>query len=90
MNDKTIIDVLGTRRSLIVDPRDNVATLLDTCMELDRLSNGVKIETDIPFGHKVAVCDIKKGEAVFKYGISIGTALNDIATGGHIHVHNLE
>ena len=30
-------------------------------------------------GHKIALCDIKKGEKIFKYGFSIGTAKNDIA-----------
>lgn len=41
-------------------------------------------------GHKYADCDIKKGEAVIKYGYSIGTASKDIKKGEHIHTHNLK
>ena len=41
--------------------------------------------TDIPMGHKVALRDIAKGEAVIKYGYPIGSATEDIPAGGHVH-----
>lgn len=44
---------------------------------------------NIPRGHKIALCDIKKGEKIFKYGFSIGTAKSDIALGEHVHTHNV-
>ncbi|GHV43957.1 D-galactarate dehydratase [Synergistales bacterium] len=46
--------------------------------------------SDILAGHKVALTDLKKGEAVVKYGSVIGAAITDIAKGEHVHVHNLE
>ncbi len=43
----------------------------------------------IPFGHKVAIVPISKGEAVIKYGAPIGLATENILPGDHVHVHNL-
>ena len=41
-------------------------------------------------GHKYALCDIKKGENIIKYGSPIGHAIEDIKRGDHIHTHNLK
>jgi len=50
----------------------------------------VALETDkIPHGHKVSLCDIKKGETVIKYGFPIGVATADIKVGEQVHTHNL-
>jgi altronate hydrolase len=43
----------------------------------------------IAFGHKVAVCGIKSGEAVKKYGQIIGFASKDVQPGEHVHTHNV-
>ena len=44
----------------------------------------------IPQGHKIATASIAKGEAVRKYDQIIGFAMEDIAPGDHIHIHNCE
>jgi altronate hydrolase len=77
------------RVSLTVHSDDNVATVLDTKTDLDRLAGGAPCVSGIPFGHKVALRHIKAGDAVIKYGVVIGHAQNDIAAGEHVHVHNL-
>lgn len=41
-------------------------------------------------GHKTALCDIKKGENIIKYGYPIGHATEDIKKGEHVHTHNLK
>ena len=46
--------------------------------------------TAIPAGHKIALRDFKRGDRVLKYGEVIGNASEDIPTGAHVHVHNLE
>ena len=43
----------------------------------------------IPSGHKIATSFIAAGEPVRKYGQVIGVATKDIASGAHVHVHNL-
>ena len=45
---------------------------------------------DIPAGHKYALCDIKKGETVIKYGQIIGRATTDIKKGDWVHTHNVK
>ena len=44
----------------------------------------------MPYGHKIAVKDIKKGELIMKYGEEIGIATKDIVKGEYVHVHNLD
>ena len=48
--------------------------------------NGVISEN----GHKYAICDIKSGENVIKYGQPIGHAICDIKSGEHVHTHNIK
>ena len=46
------------------------------------------VEVDLSTGHKIAICDIKKGENVIKYGYPIGHATEDIKAGDSVHTHN--
>lgn len=45
---------------------------------------------NIPQGHKFALCDIKKGESIIKYGSPIGIAKQPIQKGAWIHTHNMK
>jgi altronate hydrolase len=47
-------------------------------------------KSEIPFGHKIALFDIKMGENVIKYGYPIGHAVEDISSGDHVHTHNIK
>ncbi|MBT3928253.1 MAG: altronate dehydratase [Rhodospirillaceae bacterium] len=49
----------------------------------------LRLSDPIPFGHKIATEAIKNGDAVRKYGQIIGFATRDIASGEHVHEHNL-
>lgn len=48
------------------------------------------VEVNLKNGHKYALCDIKCGENVIKYGNPIGHAVCDIKKGEHVHTHNLK
>ena len=85
--------------ALKVTDKDNVATIfangVKDGMEVDVRdkkggSETVKVIGDVPYGHKLAVRDIKKGELIIKYGGEIGAATKDIAKGAYVHIHNLE
>lgn len=54
-------------------------------MKIHELDN-VEVRTD---GMKYALCPIRKGEKVVKYGFPIGCATEDIAEGVLVHSHNL-
>lgn len=48
------------------------------------------VAVDIVTGHKVALCDIRAGENVMKYGFPIGHATKDIRKGERVHTENLK
>ncbi len=50
----------------------------------------IAVSNHIPYGHKIAVRPIAAGDDVIKYGEVIGRATRAIATGEHVHVHNME
>ena len=55
-------------------------------MQIHKLDN-VEVREN---GHKYALCPIKAGENVIKYGSPIGHATSDIAVGEHVHTHNVK
>lgn len=78
---------------LKIHPDDSVAVALaplakGTSVHLEKQE--LLLSEDIPQGHKFALKDIKKGEAVMKYGSPIGQARDDIAAGTWIHTHNMK
>ncbi len=83
----------GTRRYVVVDDGDNVATVVETLRRGEVVEVGgakLKLLRDIPEGHKFALTMILKGGYVVKYGEWIGRATADIPAGEHAHVHNVE
>jgi (2R)-sulfolactate sulfo-lyase subunit alpha len=49
----------------------------------------VRLAEPVPLGHKLALADIAAGQDVIEYGQRVGIATRDIATGEHVHVHNV-
>lgn len=47
------------------------------------------VEVNLTDGHKYALCEIKSGENIIKYGFPIGHATKDIQKGEHVHTHNM-
>jgi len=58
-------------------------------METDETINIMALDA-VPLGHKIALQDIRSGDAVLKYGYDVGRAVADISKGRHVHVHNLK
>lgn len=78
---------------LKINPADNVAVVTTAVgkgetVELE--AESVIAAQDVAFGHKLAIKDIPKGEAVIKYGYPIGNASEDIKVGEKVHSHNLK
>ena len=82
--------------ALKVTDKDNVATIF-----ADDITDGSRVTVldkrgehtvkgTVPYGHKIALAPIKKGELIIKYGEEIGIATRDIAPGEYVHVHNLD
>lgn len=78
--------------ALVISARDNVATALQP-LEVGQMitigNEAITVAEPTPRGHKIALHLIRKGEAVVKYGSTIGTATEDIPAGAHVHTHNV-
>ncbi len=48
------------------------------------------VKDPIPFGHKIALVPMARGDKVVKFGVPIGRAKTAIEAGEHVHVHNIE
>ncbi len=80
------------RRLLLLHPDDNVLVTRAPIPAGEPFligNTGVTLARAMPLGHKLARRPIAPGEKVRKYGLPIGTATRAIATGEHVHIHNL-
>jgi altronate hydrolase len=76
--------------TLRLNPQDNVAIMLGDVAKGDMISPAsITAREPIPRSHKIAVVPIEAGAAVVKYGQIIGFASEHIASGAHVHVHNV-
>jgi altronate hydrolase len=74
-------------------PVDNIAVAARPIPpEFDLILENATIRTTgaIKMGHKFAVVPIKEGDAVLKFGQTIGFASKPIAVGEHVHVQNVK
>ena len=60
------------------------------CVTADNSTFKLKVEADVPIGHKVALKELKKGDTAIKYGEDIGKIVADVGKGEHVHIHNLK
>ena len=74
---------------IVLDPDDSVAIARQPLTVGTPIGNGKAVRDPVPQGHKVALCAVRAGEAVKKFGQSIGRASLDIEPGDHVHTHNL-
>nr|BBH92048.1 dehydratase [Thermogemmatispora argillosa] len=67
-----------------IQPGRHTAVYMDSEREVT-----ITVLEAIPLGHKVALSDLKEGEAVIEYGLPIGLARQPIQAGQHVHIHNI-
>lgn len=86
-------------KAVQIDEEDNVATVTSNVSQgevLEVLSpEGAvilrpKALEAIPFGHKIALADLDRGDMIIKYGETIGVASRSIMVGAWVHTHNVE
>ena len=81
------------RRYIRIHAKDNVAVALTPLSKGEECVFGdlkVVLKEDVEQGHKFTLRDIAKDEDIIKYGTPIGHATEDVASGMHIHVHNIK
>ncbi len=83
------------KTAILLDSSDNCATCTENVSINDRIYLADRPDyelvavTTVPIWHKIALNDIKTGEAVRKYGEVIGEALEDIVKGALINHENI-
>jgi len=76
-----------------LSPADNIVVLTRSVPgdgEVFLGGSTIRIPHPLGLGHKLAVCNIRTGEKILKYGVPIGSATCDIALGEHVHLHNMK
>ncbi len=59
-------------------------------MDTVRINEKDNVCVDLATGHKIALCDVARGEDIIKYGYPIGCATEDISKGESVHSHNMK
>ena len=77
------------RTYIQITERDNVAIAVQEVKQGTEIMPGIVTLSDIPQGHKIALCDIPKDGAIIRYGVELGYALDPIAKGQWINEHML-
>ena len=73
-----------------INPKDNVVITVNAIQAGTNVMDDITANEDIPQGHKLALCDIAKGENIIRYGVTLGYALQPIKKGDWINEHMLE
>jgi len=83
---------MGSPRSIRIHSSDNVAIVANTgglakgsTFLTNDVSAGVELNEFVPQGHKFALRDIKAGEPIYRYNVSIGLAKKDLPKGSWIN-----
>ena len=77
------------RTTIQITERDNVAIAVQEVKQGTEIMPGIITLSDIPQGHKIALCDIPRDGAIIRYGVELGYALDPIAKGQWINEHML-
>jgi galactarate dehydratase len=81
---------VGINQYIKINDNDNVAITVSAISSGTIVMDGITANEDIPQGHKIALCDISVGEAIIRYGVTLGYALLPISKGDWINEHMLE
>ena len=72
-----------------LNEKDNVGIAPMPIPKTSKVNKNLIAKDNIPFGHKLSLVNINKGDYIYKYGQIIGIASNNILIGEHVHSHNL-
>ena len=87
------------KRAIRMHKLDQVATVLENVAAGDEVNiydannillYGMTAAEAIPYGNKIALCDIPEGKLLIKYGVPVGLVTRNIKCGCLVHVHNVK
>ena len=82
---------------IIMDFEDNIGFIKQEVskgqkidIQCQELEDTIDVKEDIPFGFKIALKNISKGDKIYKFSEAIGVASVPITKGEMVHIHNVE
>ena len=87
------------KRAIRMNEIDHVATLLDDADVGDevgvfnpenKLLYSLTCIEKVPFGNRIALCDLAAGDLLVKYGAVVGQVTRNIKCAHLVHVHNVK
>lgn len=81
---------MGFNHYIKINDKDNVAITVSAISAGTIIVDDIAANEDIPQGHKIALCDLSAGDAIIRYGVTLGYALQPIKKGDWINEHMLE
>lgn len=78
---------------ILLHPEDNVLVCCRQANADEIIPVGkdkIVLMQDMELGHKIARQALSKGNKIIKYGVSIGSAVQNIRSGEHVHLHNMK
>jgi hypothetical protein len=75
---------------VVLNNKDNIGIFLGRKRNLIINNKKINISLSTKYGHKFALKNIKKNQAIIKYGEKIGKAYKHIKIGEHVHIQNLK
>lgn len=78
---------------ILLHPDDNVLVCCRQANAAEIIAVGrekMVLKQDMELGHKIARQALSRGDKIVKYGVSIGSALQAISPGEHVHLHNMK
>ncbi len=78
---------------ILLHPEDNVLVCCrpanaDEIIVVDERK--IVLPQDMELGHKIARQALSRGDKIIKYGVPIGSAMQHISPGEHVHLHNMK
>ncbi|MDR1902799.1 MAG: UxaA family hydrolase [Treponema sp.] len=77
-------------RIIKIKPEDNAAIPVEDVKQGEVLAGGLTALCSIPQGHKIALADLKPGDKIIRYGVSLGGLKTGVKAGGLISEQMLE
>ena len=78
---------------ILLHPKDNILVCCrqanaDEIIAIDE--EKIILIQNIELGHKVARQVLSRADKIIKYGVPIGSAMQNISPGEHVHLHNMK
>lgn len=85
-------DTKKIAQTILLHPDDNVLVCVVHIYAGDEIfidGHAVRVINDIEVGHKLARYALMPGTKIYRYGAPIGSMTQEVALGGHVHMHNM-